>query len=38
MISNQAMLLLTDKLSRAKEEGLSVKQILDQTLMEMINL
>ena len=30
--------ILTDKLTRAKEEGLSVKQMLDQTLMEMVNL
>lgn len=30
--------ILTDKLTRAKEEGLSIKQILDHTLMEMVNI
>lgn len=30
--------ILTDKLTRAKEEGLSIKQMLDHTLMEMVNL
>lgn len=30
--------VLTGKLARAKEEGLSVKQMMDQTLLEMVNI
>lgn len=35
---NRCNAILTDKLTRAKEETLSVKQMLDQTLMEMCNI
>ncbi len=38
LIFNRCNAILTDKLTRAKEEGLSVKQMLDQTLMEMVNI
>lgn len=35
---NRCNAILTDKLTRAKEENLRVKQMLDQTLMEMCNI
>lgn len=38
LIFNWHNAVLTEKLTRAKEEGLSVKQMLDQTLMEMVNI
>lgn len=37
-VFNWCNAILTDKLTRAKEEGLSIKQMLDQTLMEMVNI
>lgn len=38
LIFNRFNAILTDKLARAEEEGLSVKQMLDKTLMEIVNI